>query len=247
MIKDIHIAAQYLATTAISFLEPKADDSHTNLGWQNKTLQTHSLSEINCILSLDYESFSLIWKNDFGYTNEFQLDGKTHSQIINWIRQTALKVKFQKVYEYKLHYELPYDQLLDDFVFQKPTEGEIKQLIQNRDLANESIEKTLNHYQQNTSTRIWPHHFDTGSFFMATDEIAIGLGMAVPDGIIDDFYLYVSGYKGHEGIELPNSLNIEKGNYYNDGWKGIALPVSGITTDEATAFYKQSINHYLNQ
>jgi hypothetical protein len=85
---------------------------------------------------------------------------------------------------------------------------------------------------------------ELGYFFMA---IAIGLGMAIPDSMINDFYFYISGYKGNDAIELPLSLEINKGNYYNDGWKGIALPASGVSLDEATVFYKQSINQYLNQ
>ncbi|MEM6380925.1 MAG: hypothetical protein AAF705_22325, partial [Bacteroidota bacterium] len=60
MVKTFHIAAQYLTTVAISFLEKKDDDSHTNLGWKNGGLHTHPLSSANCTLTLDYSSFSLI-------------------------------------------------------------------------------------------------------------------------------------------------------------------------------------------
>ena len=247
MVKTFHIAAQYLATVAISFLEPKDDDSHTNLGWKNGALQTHSLSEDNCMFSLDYNSFSLIWTNDLGYKESLSLDGKTHSEIVHWIRKTSLRAKHKKVYEYALHYVLPYEKIKSDFVFQKPSNQKIEELITQRDIVQKALENVLKSKSQNTSIRIWPHHFDSGSFFMTNDEIGIGLGMAIPDTMINDFYFYVSGYKGHEGIELSNQIEIKTGQYYKDGWKGIALAVSGATIDEATDFYRQSINHYLNQ
>ena len=245
MVKTFHIAAQYLATVAISFLEPKDDDSHTNLGWKDGALHTHSLSENNCIISLDYRTFSLIWTNDLGYKDSYSLEGKSHSEIVHWIRKTSLKAKHRKVYEYALHYELPYDEITNDFVFLKPSNEVTEQFILQRNLVQQALEKTLKANNQNTPIRIWPHHFDSGSFFITSDKIGIGLGMAIPDGMINDFYFYVSGYKGHDGIELDQSLEIKKGKYYHEGWKGIALAVSGITVDEATDFYNEAIHHYL--
>lgn len=32
----MHLASQYLAAAAISFVPKKDDDSHTNLGWSNE-------------------------------------------------------------------------------------------------------------------------------------------------------------------------------------------------------------------
>lgn len=244
MVKTVHIAVQYLATVAISFLDAKEDDSHTNLGWKDGSLHTHSLSEDNCIFSLDYNSFSLIWTNDLDYKSSLSLDGKKHSEIVHWIRNTSLRAKHKKVYEYKYHYDLPYEKITSDFVFVKPSEEEIQKLIAQRDLAYKVLSETLKEQNKDTSIRIWPHHFDSGSFFMIDDEIGIGLGMAVPDSMIDDFYFYVSGYKGHDGIELPDGVEIKRGNYYKDGWKGIALPISGTIVEEATRFYKEAIQHY---
>ena len=242
-VETFHIAAQYLATVAISFLDKKEDDSHTNLGWRKGALHTRSLSEYNCVFSLDYQSFSLIWSNDLGYKESISLDGKKHAEIIHWIRQTSLKAKQNRVYEYKLHYELPYKEITSDYTFIKPSGVQIKESIQRRNLAQEALKKSL--LDSNVSIRIWPHHFDSGAFFMADDEIGIGLGMAIPDTMIQDFYLYASGYKGHDSIELPVSTSIEKGKYHSNGWKGFALPVSGINTEEAVIFYTNAINQYL--
>ncbi len=246
MEKVIHIAGQYLATASISFLEPKDDDSHTNLGWINDALHTHALSKANDILTLDYRSFSLIWTNDSGFREELPLDQKTHRTIIEWIASTSIKAGIHKSYAYNLHYELPYEAITDDFQFIKPSDFDIEQLIKNRQLAQTALENALKIFSPEAPIRIWPHHFDTGSFFMTSDDLGIGLGMAIPDTMINDFYLYVSGYNGHESIVLSPNTSIDLGTYYSEGWKGIALAVSGITIEDATSFYKEAIQHYLD-
>lgn len=240
----IHIASQYLATAAISFLNPKADDSHTNLGWYNNGLQTHSLSEANDILTLDYRSFSLIWTNNSGFKEVLSLDEKTHRSIVEWIRDTSQKAGITKSYSYNLHYELPYETITGGFQFVKPEDSNIEKLIKNRELAQTALEHALKIFNPEAPIRIWPHHFDTGSFFVTDNGLGIGLGMAIPDTMINDFYLYVSGYNGHESIALDPNTSINLGTYYNEGWKGIALPVTGITEKEASRFFENAINIY---
>ncbi|WP_340199797.1 hypothetical protein [Ascidiimonas sp. W6] len=245
MVKVFHITSQYLATTAISFLTSKDDDSHTNFGWKNKALHTHPLNHNNAILSLDYESFSLILKDDLGYKNSVLLDGKSHEEVIYWIQKSTKEAGLTKPYKYKLHYELPYENITEDTIFLKPPRKETEQLITQRDLVQEALEKVLQSNNQNIPIRIWPHHFDSAVYFQYSNEIGIGLGMALPDSIIDDFYLYVSGYKGHNPIDLPISIKIKKGKYYHEDWKGIAMAISGITSEEATTFYQEAIKHYI--
>ena len=80
---------------------------------------------------------------------------------------------------------------------------------------------------------------------MADEEKGIGLGMAIPDAMINDFYFYVSGYIGHDAIELPSETTLEKGSYHSEGWKGFALPVSGVTEEEVVSFFTNAINQYL--
>ncbi len=247
MVETFHIAAQYLATVAISFLDKKEDDSHTNLGWKDGSLYTHLLNDHSCTLSLDYKTFSLILKNDDGYREQLFLNGKTHFQIITWIRGTTLQAKLNKLYEYKLDYELPYKKLNSDEKLSKPLDEEIDQFIKKRNFAQQAIETTLENLNIDAKVRVWPHHFDSGAFFMATDEIGIGLGMAIPDSMIDDFYFYVSGYKEHESIILSESTSLDQGKYYSEGWKGFALPVSDTNLEQAIDFLTLAIYQYVKK
>ena len=76
-------------------------------------------------------------------------------------------------------------------------------------------------------------------------KLSIGLGMAIPDELISDFYFYVSGYNGHDSIKLDSTYDLKYGAYYNNGWKGFALPVNGIDKDIATSFCQEAINNYI--
>ncbi|AXT19127.1 hypothetical protein D7030_14115 [Flavobacteriaceae bacterium AU392] len=243
---QMHLAAQYLATAGISFIEKRDDDSHTNLGWVSNlaSLQTHPLNSTGDVLSLNYNSFSLEWLVNNTVTNHFSLHKKTHKNIVEWISKTSEEHGITIPYAYKLHYDLPYKAITDDYVFELKNRNELDVLISYRTLAQQAIEFTLKNYNLITDIRIWPHHFDTGSFFVDSNGIGIGVGMAIPDNMINDFYLYVSGYKGHDNIELSNTKEIKYGRYYNNEWKGIALPITGINKEIAINFYENAINNY---
>lgn len=246
MVKEFHRVAQYLATMSKSFLEPKADDSHTNLGWKDNALHTHPLTNDNDVFSFDYESFSLIWSSNSSVKQKLLLDGKTHIEIMNWLNEVSSNENYKYDLHYELPYELPYEQITDKYIFNKPKAELIIQLINNRNLVQNALQNVLKFHRQDVPIRIWPHHFDSGSFITVSTDVGIGLGMAVPDSIIDNFYLYVSGYKGHNAISLSDFAPLKYGRYYDKGWKGFAFSVSELSTESAINFYKEAIGVYLS-
>ena len=112
----MHLAVQYLAAAGISFVAKKDDDSHTNVGFsiEKTCMETHPISENGDILSLDYKYFSLNWNSKSGSIS-FPLDGATHADILNWLKETS-KTFINKSYSYEFHYDLPYE-MTDDFKF----------------------------------------------------------------------------------------------------------------------------------
>ena len=59
------------------------------------------------------------------------------------------------------------------------------------------------HFHEVSEVRIWPHHFDTGclGYFDTKKNVSVGLGLAIPDKNVDDWYFYASGYHGEEPIQ----------------------------------------------
>ena len=244
MKKQMHLAAQYLATAGISFLDKKDDDSHTNLGFniENSCLETHLLSENNDQLLLSYENFSLILKSNSGRV-AFELNGATHKEIVTWIKETA-QTFLNKEYNYALHYELPY-LIEDSFVYELTDAKELRALMQLRILIQMSLEKINESYQLSTSIRIWPHHFDTGIYAALPNSTnSVGQGLAIPDGVCDEHYLYASGYDKDGQIDTSKFNKLSKGYWSNEGFIGAVLPASQITESEAVDFFNETINQY---
>ena len=70
--------------------------------------------------------------------------------------------------------------------------------------------------------------------------------LSIPDSLIDDFYLYVSGYQGHNPIKLNHQKKLKQGIYYDNGWKGFALPLVNLDKNAALLFFKDAIDRYQN-
>ncbi len=244
MEQTMHIAAQYLATSAISFIKKEDDDSHTNLGWKNHTLETHPFPNGDK-LGLNYEDFSLEWMSSEDPKERLLLDNLTHKEITDWISMISTKNKIEKQYAFNLHYELPYKQLSNYSRIQLTSRNDLNKLIENRDLAEHVISNILKSNNYESPIRIWPHHFDTGALINVNEELSIGIGMTIPDSIIDDFYFYVSGYKGHDPIEIETSSDVNSEAYYNNDWQGFAMAVSKLNKQSAIKFCQDAMETYI--
>ncbi len=242
---QLHLATQYLATTGICFLDKKEDDSHTNLGFSisGKSLETWPLDDSGTKLCLDYSSFMLRWVSED--TQTFPLHGKSHNEVIHWIKEVSHSLSTAKSYAYELHYDLPYCMDMNE-KFQLNDAGKIEELIQIRTLANTVLAKVLDKHNLSSEIRIWPHHFDTGAFSPLGNgsETAIGLGLTIPDSLVDDYYFYISGYHGHTGLDTAQFTPLTKGKWLNEGFKGAVLPISNVTEEEVVIFFNEAIQAY---
>ena len=248
MEKMIHLAIQYLATVSKSFLEPKADDSHTNLGFSldDGAIYSRMLDGKQTYLCLSYKKFSLEWITNKEVIDELPLDGKTHKEIVTWINEKALASFGKATYTYDLHYELPYDPIQDDFTFVLDNKSKLDELVHCRILAQLVLEDFLKKSTLVSDIRIWPHHFDTGAFATLPDhpEIAIGLGLAIPDSLIDDHYFYIAAYRGHDSIQVADFKPLQYGKWVQDGFTGAVLGTKNLTREEGLAFFLQALATY---
>ncbi|MDH7447766.1 hypothetical protein [Aquimarina sp. 2201CG14-23] len=250
MSSQIHIAAQYLAAAGISFLPKKDDDSHTNLGFNSEKgyLETWPLNDQGCKITFDYLNFALHWVANSTVRLSILLDGKTHQEVVSWMESLATTLGLKNPFVYKLHYDLPYDPITNDFVFRKPSDDVLQELLEQRILAQHVLEKTISSSSLTSDIRIWPHHFDIGAFSSLKNKegVAIGLGMAIPDTIHNDYYFYISGYKGHDGIDTTGFNKLTLGSWSNEGFKGATLPIKGVTEEQGVTFFKEALAIFKN-
>ncbi len=246
MEKQVHLAAQYLAAAGINFLDKKADDSHTNVGFnvEKGYLETWLLNNKGYQLAFDYDAFSLRWLTNDANEQILSLDGKTHQEIVKWINSVTVVLGKKAPFRYRFHYDLPYDKITDDFMFQKPSREELKSLLALRIIAQNALEHIVKEFQLDTEIRIWPHHFDTGGYAVldATKNLSVGFGMAVPDTLVDDFYLYTSGYNSNGGIATTSFEKLTSGAWKNEGFKGAVAPMQDMDETKAIAFFQETIS-----
>lgn len=239
MNNQIHFISQYLATTGKSFLEHRSDDSHTNIGFNIKTqsFETWALNSMGLKLLFDLSNFQLKWATG----ESLDLNGKTHGQVVHWLRTFSLEVELGQPYSFALHYDLPFA-WNDDFTFQMDDVNEMNRLIGLRILANNALGIFLNTEKLQSDIRIWPHHFDTGAFVVLEDGSgkSVGMGMAIPDSLVNDHYFYIGGYQGHYSMDTSSFGELTIGEWRNEGFKGAVLPASSINTDEAVHFLRQA-------
>lgn len=247
MEKQMHLAAQYLAAAGISFLEKKADDSHTSLGFsvENGCLHTHPLSNKGDMLCLDYEKFTLDWHSESGHA-AFRLDGATHKDVLKWLTKVS-DAFLNKKYTYSLHYQLPYA-IEDNSNFKLCNIEKVKELMHLRILAQLALEQILNNNKLTGSIRVWPHHFDTGVFtkLKSSSEISVGFGLAIPDTICNEYYMYISGYKDHTIINTAGFNKLSNGEWKNDTFNGAILPATNIAESDAVNFFQEAIKNFKN-
>lgn len=238
----MYLAAQYLAGAGISFLEKRKDDSHTNMEFrvEDATLHSRQLNKLGSTLSLNYNSFSLQWNTTNSETS-IPLNGNTHSGILSWLKKSSEDAGFKKAYKYEFHYEPTYG-ITDDFKFALLDAGKLSQLMHLRILAELALEDFLQHNGLNSEIRVWPHHFDTGAFaiFQEKPDMAVGLGLAVPDTLVDDHYFYIRGYKDGNSIDPAGFSPLHQGYWQKKDFKGAILPAMNIDKAGALTFFQDA-------
>ena len=242
----MHFAAQYLAMAGASFVAKKEDDSHTNLGFSegDKKMSSRALRADGTMLFLDYTHFRLEWSSPKG-SSTLDLNHRTHSEILQWIQERSEESGMSNPYVYALHYELPYT-ITDDFTFELIDKDHLQVLMELRVLAQSALSSFLTQNKLSSEIRVWPHHFDTGAFVLLEDGSgrSIGLGLSVPDTMINDHYFYISGYLGHDGLDTSDFPELTHGKWHNTGFKGATLAATGVDLDTAVTFFNEALRTY---
>ncbi|MBP2831571.1 hypothetical protein J8281_05160 [Aquimarina sp. U1-2] len=250
MTTQMHLAAQYLAAAAISFLKKKENDSHMNLKFSvsDKNLTTHPLNTSGHTLSLNYQRFTLEW-NSKNSKSSLRLHQTKHIEIVKWIQETAEEANILDPYVYKFHYQLPYPSIDDDYEFQLESVDQLHRLAEHRVLAQQTLQAFLEQQQLTSKIRIWPHHFDTSAYAQLKNspEFSIGLGLAIPDAYCNDYYFYLNGYQRGNKIATSSFNSISKGKWLPASFEGAVLPITGVAQDDGIAFFNEALKVYQHQ
>lgn len=258
---QVHHAAQLVALVGNSLLLKADDDSQSNMEWITRR---HALLGRDVKLAqtiragLLYHPFELhIFDHNLDSLDNLNLEGRTKQVALNWIKDhiTVLGGDAEKVKPIS-HFKIPKHRLDEGAVFELPNPIYHIEMAKYRSNADLIIKEMAARFEHASETRIWPHHFDTGSYIpldfddkgKATH--SLGIGLAVADKEINEYYYYVNHWMAKGKAAYGNLPKLAGGGrWITDSWVGAVLPVSELLKSndaheqhqQALAFFESGI------
>ncbi|MEQ9308746.1 MAG: hypothetical protein RLN90_04775 [Balneolaceae bacterium] len=251
--KRIHYLTQILAKAGRTFVEKKEDDSHTNLYFnpEKNWIETHWIDALHgkVKLVLRITDFCMLWLDD--KEESFQtvstvkkLQSEVETQLEKGIIEAGLN---PEGFSTPMHYEIPKYSFLGQ-PFQMINRHMLNEWMQWRTLGNEACEKVLRILDVEGDIRIWPHHFDTGIYVSASENLGIGFGLAMEDEIAGVPYFYMSGNPKKGKLNFENVPDLRLGRWETTaGFKGAILPITEFkeTQKALDEYIEKSIHWFL--
>ena len=166
---------------------------------------------------------------------EIFLEGKTFPQAFQDFK-VVLQNQRIDILQLKTDqpYELPIDGLKEGNYFAIGSDDAVAENIRYRHNAELLINEMAKQFKDVEPVRIWPHHFDTGTF-AAIDwnekgaaSKTIGLGLAIPDSMVNEPYFYLSFWSENPLDIEYNPVKLPAGKWMMPDWNGAVLSVSEI-------------------
>ncbi len=250
-----HHASQFIALVGRYLIPQQPDDSNTNMDYlvNEESLIGNSLSK-GLRLGLQQTNLTLHFhREEQGYLGEIPLVGKTKKEVFSELEHklSELGVDTSNL-KNELHYEMP-DHLLekgaafiikDNIFFQESTFY--------RHNAETILSVLTTEFQDAEPVKVWPHHFDTGTFIPFAHnekgELAqsIGIGWTIPDSMVNEPYYYLS-FWSEQPVESFEALTpIEVGEWITTGWKGGVLKLSEILQCSSAGEQQELVKTFFN-
>ena len=208
-----HYASQWLARTARAYIEPKANDSQTNLGWDGTLggLATHPLPDGSQLtLRIADLTLRLLGPNE----SEFSLEDRSDADVRAWLG-SRLNAKGLDPFalDKPLPYDMPASALASGGRYQlDELESALAELSGWYDNASRALDDVRHQLVARgvraPPVRCWPHHFDLDTlvYFSARNSDntrTMGFGFSPGDEYYDEPYFYVSTYPAPAVTTLP--------------------------------------------
>jgi len=232
-----YLAAQFIALAGRYLIPKKTDGSNINMQYIPEKEMLHGNSHPDgWAVGVYLKNFSVhVLDEKEDEKAEISLKGKTFQQAFQEFK-TALQNQNIDVSDLKTEqpYELPTDALNEGKYFSIGGEDAVSENIRYRHNAQLLISELTVRFSDVEPVRIWPHHFDTGTFAtIARNEKGgasktIGLGLAIPDRMVPEPYFYLS-FWSENPLEIKNEpVELSAGKWMMPDWNGAVLGVSEI-------------------
>ncbi len=248
----IHQASQFLAMVGKNYVKQVNDDSNANLGWNEDTqcLKSRTISSANAFLQFHLPTFSFQWVQEGSVKGFKPIDSIGKTELFGWLQNEIERTGLDGAkLKYIDHYELAEHEIDRDSKFKKPPGELIDFWITIRTNANRILEELNQLVELESEIRIWPHHFDTGTYYPFENDKAIGAGWAIADELSPFPYLYIYPWDKNQEIDLSSAPRTEVGTWRNENWKGAVLLLNDMQEmedlDTSTSNFLKGVISYL--
>jgi hypothetical protein len=232
--QQLHHAAQFIASTGISYLPAAPDDSHTNMEWIEslRALAGHVIpapQPFRTIVQPADLSLSIVGE-DNQIAASTLLNGLTIDDAGNWLRaRIAERGADGDLLTLQRHYEIPAHAVDDGATFDAKNAAAFAQLDAWYFAANRALEwvRASTMGKDASDVRCWPHHFDLATLIDLGGGKTIGVGMEPGDQYYDEPYFYVNMSPSPKPEAATASL-AGGGTWHKDEWVGAVLPGSQL-------------------
>ena len=254
--ETLHHAAQLLALAGASYLEPRADDSHTSMSWLEPlgALATQPIAAAAPFrFALRVRELALVAVDDVSGDRSdcFSLHGQTRSGALAWMRSEVARrgLDGSRLLS-RLHFTIAPHPTDEGGPFERPTDGTLDELAAWYADASLVLEARRQSLDGAGPVRCWPHHFDIATLVRLPSVgplQTIGIGLSPGDGSYAEPYYYVSPYPALETPLRPLTI----GRWHTAGWSGGVLVgseiVKGKTADAQAALVSGFIDDALER
>lgn len=250
---QLHWAAQAVAAAGHGLLEPRSDDSQSNLGWSvdHEAFIGHELPG-GARVGLRVPVLELLVLRADGPAATFSLEGRRLRDALDWLGEELQKCGASPdAQPLQLRdYDLPESPIGDGEAF-APTEA-----VASRELscwfggAFAALSAVIAAEACTTELRVWPHHFDVGvlSLLDPSEGLetgrSIGLGMSPGDAALPQPYFYVNPYGARARGVLPPLRG--GGTWQTEGFFGAVLRGETLTEADSGEAQAELVGGFLD-
>jgi len=239
-IAQVHRGAQFISMIGKHFVVNESDDSHTNMEWlaAHQVLAGRWVTDGNAPLRLAIRPRTLdlvFFDENFNAIDEFSLNGNSKDSALAWARDALSNAGLKgENLMMDLHYDIPHHETDDGMAFQLADQPLFDSIVIIRSNADLILREAIRGRKTASEVRIWPHHFDTGSYIpVGFDESgaatrSFSIGYAIPDGAIDEPYFYVTAWSAGVEMDYANLPDLSEGEWLHTPFHGAILRMSSI-------------------
>jgi hypothetical protein len=231
---QFHYAAQFATALGISYLTPRADDSHTNLGWDPKyeALRSREVRALSHAIRVAVRprDLTLLVLLDGTVGQRIPLHGLTIRETETTLRAALASAGVDsRRLTLRRHYQLPPHPVAVGNAFDTTKTADFAEL--SHWFANgAAILNELRSRIESSEVRCWPHHFDIATLATIAPGLTSGAGLSPGDTMYPEPYFYVNARPAPPPDRL--TARLDGGGFWNtEEWTGAVLTGSRLEAD----------------